>query len=73
MVEAPGARRQADSRQREALASGASGECDPVWGKQQRRRHRMLTWQMRDEVNRLAAGGQVDAPAVASLSLPRPK
>jgi hypothetical protein len=33
-----------------------------VWGKQQRRRHRMLAWQMQEDIDRLAVGGQVDAP-----------
>jgi hypothetical protein len=33
-----------------------------VWGEQQRRRHRMFAWQMQEGIDRLAAGGQVDAP-----------
>jgi hypothetical protein len=35
---------------------------NPVWGKQPRRRHRLLTSQTQAEVNHLAAGDQVEVP-----------
>jgi hypothetical protein len=46
------------------------GKGNPVWGKQRRRRHRMLASQMQSDLDRLAAG-QVDAPGSGEPLLSR--